>query len=197
LNSDSWKKLNHLRVKALSSVTHETQQQKYALLLAVRITELCQDSCELIKNNRLSSVPIIMRSALESYIDLKCIINDASHIKQMNESFDNFKNKITTKGKISQKFKSAGEEETYTGLYRYLCRSAHGNIESLVRDHTIDGTISIGQNPPPQLARQYINQTIALAATAMIEALSSVDHPKDLMLEFQKIQNLAGAGEYA
>ena len=197
LSRDNWKELNRLRLKAFSSATHETLQQKYALLLAVRITELCQDSYELINNNRLASTPIIMRSALESYIDLKCILNDASHIKKMNDSFENYKNNTQKKNNIFEKFKSVGEVETYNGLYSHLCRSSHGNIDSLVRDHAFGDAISIGHSSPPLLARQYMNQIIALAATAMIEALSFINYQKDLVLEIQEIQKLAGAGEYA
>lgn len=197
MSRDCWEELNRIRFKVFSSASHETQQQKYILLLAVRITELCQDSCELIRKNRPASVPIIMRSALESYIDLRCIIDDANHISKMNESFKHFKEQVKPKDKVFDKFKSAGEVSTYNGFYSFLCRSSHGNIESLVRDHTIDGVISIGHNPPAQQIQQYTNQIIALAASAMIDALSFVDFPQDLIFEIQKIQKLASTGEYA
>ncbi|WP_392340401.1 DUF5677 domain-containing protein [Moritella marina] len=63
-------------------------------LLMTRVSELCQDALLLLDNDRVASVPILLRSALESYVDLICLINNADYVEEMNKSFDFHKKKF-------------------------------------------------------------------------------------------------------
>lgn len=198
-----WSSLNQFRIEAYKTIYHKTLQEKYVALLMTRVTELCHDASELIVLNRISSVPIIMRSAVESYIDLMCIIVDANHIAEMNRSFDHYLSKISGKSskknelKIWEKFKLAGESEIYNNLYAYLCRSAHGNIETLVRDHTTEDKISIGHSPNKEYLVLYLNQIIALASTSLIEGLSFLGFKEEQLSCIREIQHISGQGKYA
>ncbi|QFI37933.1 hypothetical protein FR932_08755 [Moritella marina ATCC 15381] len=60
----------------------------------MRVSELCQDALLLLENDRVASVPILLRSALESYVDLMCLINNADYVEEMNKSFDFHKKKF-------------------------------------------------------------------------------------------------------
>lgn len=122
MHPKTWKELVHIKDTALKSLSYNNQQQKFALLLVVRVTELCEDVMNLIEINRFASVPIILRSALESYIDLKLVTNSGNHCSVMRDSFNNYFSKKTGSGrkkdvKIYDKFEAADKTELYNGLY--------------------------------------------------------------------------------
>ncbi|MFY8272749.1 DUF5677 domain-containing protein [Pseudoalteromonas sp. SSDWG2] len=200
----TWKELNQLRYDAFSTIFHESLQEKYVALLMTRVTELCHDAIELIEHNRYASVPIIMRSALESYVDLMCLIKDPEYIKEMNKSFEIYNLKVNGQKhskkelkKIWEKFSLAEESVTYNGLYADLCRSAHGNIETLIRDHSIEEKISIGHKLSLSSEKLYLNQIITLAATSLVEGLQFLKHTGVTLDKIIKIQGLAGSANYA
>lgn len=200
---DKWLSIRNLQFEAFSEIEHYDLQQKYALLLATRVTELCSDAYELCTKGRVASIPIIMRSALESYIDLICTTLSSDHVEEMNKSFEINKAKVAGEKvksdslKIWQKFKLAGEENLYSGFYAYLCRSAHGNLENLVRDHTVDDAISLGHRPDSSIVSLYKNQIIGIATTALVEALEFVKFEGTQLKQLKVIQEQSGAGEYA
>lgn len=200
---DKWLRISRLQFEAFSEVEHYDLQQKYVLLLATRVTELCSDAYELCTRGRVASVPIIMRSALESYIDLMCTKFSSSHVEEMNKSFEIYKAKMageTVKNdslKIWQKFKLAGEEDLYSGFYADLCRSAHGNLETLIRDHTVGDAISLGHRPDLPIVSLYSNQIIGIATTALVEALELVKFEGTQLRQLKVIQEQSGAGEFA
>lgn len=203
MDQTAWSSLNQLRLEAFKNILYKNLQEKYVALLMTRVTELCHDAFELIQLNRIASVPIIMRSALESYVDLMCLIRNPGHIEEMNQSFDNYISKISGKSpkknelKIWGKFKLAGESESYNNFYAFLCRSAHGNIETLVRDHAIGDAISIGHSSSAESLMLYLNQTIALASTSLIEGLSFLGFKEDQLSGIKEIQHISGLGKYA
>lgn len=169
-----------------------------------RVSELCQDCLLLLKSNRVASAPIVLRSALESYIDLMCVINDIDYIDEMNKSFDFHKAKI--KGKkvntrelmsIFKKFELADEVETYNGFYAHLCRSSHGNLEMLVNFHAVGERISIGHTPNSDEIKMLENQSVAIAATALIEGLKFLGKFDSQIRKLEHIQEFAGSGKYA
>ncbi len=90
LNSSHWKELEIIRLKAFSKIHHKSLEEKYVVVLMTRVTELCQDAFELIELKRNASIPIILRSAVESYIDLRCVLKDKKHIYEMNNSYQNY-----------------------------------------------------------------------------------------------------------
>lgn len=197
-----WSSLNQLRLEAYQTIHYESLQEKYITLLMIRITELCHDAIELLTLNRISSVPIIIRSAIESYIDLACIILDENHIQEMNKSFNNYLSKLTDKLykkdnlSIWQKFKLAGEAECYNNLYQFLCRSTHGNIDSLVYNHTVGDEISIGHLPDKAQIDLYLNQIIALASTGLIDGLSFLGFKEKQLSKIREIQYISGQVGY-
>lgn len=200
---DKWLSISRLQFEAFSEIEHYDLQQKYVLLLATRVTELCSDAYELCTRGRVASVPIIMRSALESYIDLMCTTKSSAHVEEMNKSFKIYQAKMAgekVKGgnlKIWRKFELAGEQNLYSGFYAYLCRSAHGNLETLVRDHTVGDAISLGHSPDSSMVSLYRNQIIGIATTALVEALEFVKFEGSQLKQLKVIQEQSGAGEYA
>lgn len=156
LNNRVWEDLIIIRHEAFSNIFPKNKQEKYVALLMTRVSELCQDSLFLLKDARVASAPILLRSALESYIDLMCVIKNDNYIDEMNKSFDFYKTRL--KGEkvnfrelmsISNKFEIAGEADIYRGFYAHLCRSSHGNLEMLINFHTIGERISVGHVPNP------------------------------------------------
>jgi hypothetical protein len=204
LNNRIWEDLNTIRLESFSNIFHESKQEKYVALLMTRVSELCQDSLLLLKEKRVASAPIVIRSALESYVDLMCVINEVSYIDEMNKSFDFHKTKV--KGErvkfrelmsISKKFEIAGEVDTYSGFYAHLCRSSHGNLEMLINFHSVGELISIGHTPNPNKIKMLENQSVALAATALIEGLKFLGQFEKLTDKLDHIQKCAGNGKYA
>ncbi len=169
-----------------------------------RVTELSQDTLLLLKENRIASAPIILRSALESYVDLMCVINEVNYIDEMNKSFDFYKTKTTGKKvnfrelmSISKKFELAGEVDIYNGFYSHLCRNSHGNLEMLINFHSVGEQISIGHNPKEDEVKTLENQTIALSATALISGLKFFGGFESQIVQLEHIQQCAGSGKYA
>jgi len=204
LNNRVWEDLNTIRLEAFSNIFHENKQEKYVALLMTRVSELCQDSLLLLQEKRVASAPIVLRSALESYVDLMCVINDVSFIDQMNKSFDFLKAKINGESvnfrelkSISKKFELAGEVDTYSGFYAHLCRSSHGNLEMLINFHAVGERISIGHSPNPDEIKILENQSVALAATALIEGLKFLGKFEKQISNLEHIQKCAGNGKYA
>lgn len=204
MNSRVWDDLNTIRIDAFSNIYHENKQEKYVALLMTRVSELCHDSLLLLKESRIASAPIVLRSALESYVDLMCVINDISYIDEMNKSFDFHKIKMQGgKGDsrklmtIKKKFELAGEIETYNGFYANLCRSSHGNVEMLVNFHSVGKSISIGHKPDLDEVKLLENQAAALVATALIEGLKFLGEFENQINKLEHIQKCAGNGKYA
>ncbi|OEE71964.1 DUF5677 domain-containing protein [Vibrio genomosp. F6] len=199
----NWDLIKQCQYQAFSDIQHETLQEKYILLLATRVVELCEDAFMLAQNQRVASVPIVMRSALESYVDLMCLKADHTHIDEMNKSFSNYKAKLRGekqgKGtkKIWQKFKLINEEKLYSGFYSHLCRSSHGNLETLIRDHVVEERISIGHSAEESCISLYKSQIIGLATTALIEALEYLGCSSKQVEQLKTIRTESDVQPYA
>ena len=187
----SWDQFLTVRDASLSKLTHRNLQEKYCLLLLVRIMELCQDAQELLELGRVASIPVILRSAIESYVDLQLMIASEEHIEFMNsslnermsrifkdvdeEKYEEFRDKIsvpdTWRKKIKHKFYDAGKKGLYQGLYAHLCRHAHGNLEALLQDHTRDNKIALGHTPEPAVSQFYARQILVMAVASLRDVL--------------------------
>ena len=64
-----------------------SDQEKLVLVLLVRIVEFSQDCFTLLNANRITSVPIIQRSAVETFLDMKCMIRDKDYEKSMQNEY--------------------------------------------------------------------------------------------------------------
>jgi hypothetical protein len=204
LNNLVWDEINEIRFDAFSKIFHKNKQGQYVALLMTRVTELCQDTLLLLKESRIASAPIVLRSALESYVDLMCVINEVNYIDEMNKSFDLYKIKITGKKanfrelmSISKKFELAGEPDIYNGFYSHLCRNSHGNLEMLINFHSVDEKISIGHKPNVDEIKMLENQSVALASTTLISGLKFFGGFESQIKELEHIQKRAGSGKYA
>ncbi|MGB2742222.1 MAG: DUF5677 domain-containing protein [Cognaticolwellia sp.] len=204
LNSHVWDEINAIRLDAFSKIYYKNRQEQYVALLMTRVSELCQDSLLLLKENRIASAPILLRSALESYVDLMCVINDIDYIDEMNKSFDFRKKK--EKGEqvdlrellsIKKKFVLADELGIYNGFYAHLCRSSHGNLEMLINYHAVGESISIGHLPDLNEVKTLENQAIALTATALISGLKFLGKFDNQISLLEHIQKSSGSGKYA
>ncbi|ATC84391.1 DUF5677 domain-containing protein [Pseudoalteromonas agarivorans] len=203
MNSRVWDEINAIRFDAFSKIHYKNKQEKYAALLMTRVSELCQDSHLLLKENRIASAPIILRSALESYVDLMCVIKDIDYIDEINKSFDFYKKKV--KGEqvnlrellsIKKKFELADELGIYNGFYAHLCRNSHGNVEMLVNYHAVGENISIGHTPDLNEVKTLENQAIALTASALISGLKLLGKFDSQINLLEHIQKRAGSGKY-
>ncbi|EPP5373310.1 DUF5677 domain-containing protein [Vibrio cholerae] len=201
MSDDKWDKLRAIQIKVYQQVIHEDIQQKYVLLLATRVVELSQDAYFLCCVNRVASVPVLMRSALESYVDLQCVKNDEGYIQEMNRSVQYYMDELRGGRNVKNtsvwgRFKRAGEGHRYR-FYSSLCRSTHGNLESLIRDHTIDGIVSLGHEHCADDIRLYQNQIVEISVSALISAFSFVGFKGPLLNELQIIHSEAASGKYA
>lgn len=75
-----WDKFIVERDKFLSSFEFENQTEKFILVLYARINSLSEELIFLAKNSWFTSSQILMRSILETYIDLKCLVDDDSFV---------------------------------------------------------------------------------------------------------------------
>ncbi len=177
-SSEAWKDFEEVKRLNLQLVKFENMQQKTAVLLLVRVTELCSETMLLVNQGCICSAPIILRSALESYIDMSCVIKSERHLDEMRGSFQGYQSKKEGKKRnlqpmsIESKFKFAGKLEAYRGIYADLCLSAHGSIAIAVADHAAGNDVSVGHEADPVRKRLYLNHIIFLASTALIECLT-------------------------
>lgn len=204
MNKAALDKLDLVQQKIFSNFSYDGLQQKYVLLLMVRIAELCSDASSLLMIGRFSSAPILLRSALESYVDLKCMILDEEHADEMRKSFNLWMSKEFEEDdpeksqeyrdlangravNIKTKFIRANEEDTYKNYYSSLCRHAHGNLERLITEHVIDNTISIGHEVDSKRKTTFFDQAVALRATALHHGLKFIDKESEFLSELNSV----------
>ncbi|EMC4027106.1 hypothetical protein VDT04_003417 [Vibrio cholerae] len=164
-----WCDFVDFRTEFTQDLHFRDQHSKFVLAYWARVNSLCSEIMVLIKNGCYTSIPIIMRSSLESLVDLRCLIIDSSYIEQVfaaeskseykhmkqysdsnpyylgsssirKESLDKLK-PVKRSLDIADKFKKAGCEELYSTVYNQLCRHAHGNITALASKNFENGTI--------------------------------------------------------
>ena len=179
---NDWVTLLKLRNDTLNGINYEDQQQKYVLLLATRITELCLDVVTLLNNNSAASAPIILRTALESYADLVGCIQRTEYPEIMTKSFywqlhevlkyqDREKSDYyKERGQyfpVNKRFSSSGLNELFNGYYKALSLHSHGNLSALVEFNTNDeGSILNTVNNDVKLLN-YFDQTVHLFALVL------------------------------
>ena len=156
---ENWVSLLKLRESEFDGLEYSTIQEKYVLLLATRISELCLDAVLLLNQNRISSVPVILRTALESYADLKLIIEDSSYYEEMRkllywqlhevskgidaEKSEHYKS-IGKYLSVNRRFSKAGLSDLFNGYYKALSLHCHGNLSALIEFHSEDNNVYLG-----------------------------------------------------
>ncbi|API87296.1 DUF5677 domain-containing protein [Francisella uliginis] len=81
-----WDKFILTRDKLFSDIKFKNQKEKFILVLEARINSLTEELLFLARNSRYTSSQILMRSTIETYIDLKCLVQDDSFIDVLIQS---------------------------------------------------------------------------------------------------------------
>jgi hypothetical protein len=155
-----WDEFCDFRNIYLESLNFTDDRSKFILALWARINSLCEETIVLVKSDCFVSPQILMRSTLESFVDLRCLISDEDYVKNImaaqadsmyknlnkhSESnpyykgitkanpkhIENLKEEKTNSINIFERFKKAGCEDLYSTVYNTLCRYTHGNISAL------------------------------------------------------------------
>lgn len=78
-----WDKYITERNRALSPMKFTNDTEKFIWVLFVRINSLSDEIIFLVRNSQFSSSQILIRSVLETYIDLKCLVDDDLFIENL------------------------------------------------------------------------------------------------------------------
>ena len=179
---EDWVSLLKLRKSELDGLEYSTLQEKYILLLATRISELCLDAVLLLNQNRTSSVPVILRTALESYADLSSCIKDPDHCDEMTKLLywqlhevvkgvdkkrsEHYKS-IGKFLSVNKRFSKAGLSELFNGYYKALSLHCHGNLSSLIEFHSKDNNAYLGTIADADKTILFFDQATSLLALCL------------------------------
>ncbi|HDM8130192.1 TPA: hypothetical protein P0E14_005048 [Vibrio harveyi] len=205
---DDWVGLLQFRDEKFALLVHDNLQEKYIIALAIRVTELCLDAVVLLINHRISSVPIVLRSALETFADLQCCIKDKSHPEAMTKAqyqrlYDLQKHiesdkaeeykKLGKKLSVWDRFKKADLVELYNGYYSILSMYAHGNVGALIESNSKDSQILLGSAYDDEKLLQFFEQAINLAALSIRDGLeffgvdkATLEYPQKILDKLNK-----------
>lgn len=198
-----WCDFVDFRAEFTQDLNFRDQHSKFVLAYWARVNSLCSDVMILIKNGGYASVPIIMRSSLESLVDLRCLLIDSSyidrifasqseseykHMKQYSDTNPYYLGSSPVNGEtldklkpikrsldIAAKFKKAGCEELYSTVYNQLCRHAHGNITALASKHFEDENIVLKSNIKDSELLFILSSTINAAVVSTHDLLEFFD----------------------
>ncbi|MEZ9233982.1 DUF5677 domain-containing protein [Shewanella sp. 10N.286.52.A9] len=204
---DDWVGLLKFRNEKFKSIKHNNLQEKYILALSIRVSELCLDAVILLNNRRISSVPVILRSALESYVDLQCCIRDVNHPsfmtkaqhwrlyelhKHINSGAAEEYKKLGKKLSVWERFKKAELVELYNAYYSYLSMHSHGNVGALAENSDGEKVI-LGSAYDDEKSLQYFDQAINLVALSIKDVLvfyhfdsDSIEYPAKIIDKINK-----------
>jgi hypothetical protein len=156
---ENWVSLLKLKESEFDGLEYSTLQEKYIFLLAARISELCLDAVLLLNQKRISSVPVILRTAMESYADLSSCIEDSNYCEEMTKSLywqlhevskgvdterSEYYKSIGKFLPVSKRFSKAGLSELFNGYYKVLSLHSHGNLLPLIEFHSEDSNVYLG-----------------------------------------------------
>lgn len=131
----------------------EYQQHLYLVSLYCRIIELTHSCTILMKEKIISGVPIILRTVLETFADLKNLSDDEKYVNFMKAGYlkEWLRKKVyaeheTELQKLKKKryaplnhyerLEKAGMVNEYRSVYNFLCSHSHSNIRSLYYRYT-------------------------------------------------------------
>ncbi|EIZ1340461.1 hypothetical protein WB861_004586 [Vibrio parahaemolyticus] len=198
-----WCDFVDFRTEFTQDLHFRDQHSKFVLAYWARVNSLCSEIMVLIKNGCYTSIPIIMRSYLESLVDLRCLIIDSSYIEQVfaaeseseykhmkqysdsnpyylgsspvsAESLDILKPVKRSLG-IADKFKKAGCEELYSTVYNQLCRHTHGNITALASKNFENETIVLSSRIKDSELLFILSSTVNAAVLSTHDLLEFYD----------------------
>ncbi|MCL2918168.1 DUF5677 domain-containing protein [Shewanella litorisediminis] len=179
---ENWVSLLKLRESELDGLEYNTLQEKYILLLTTRISELCLDAVLLLNQNRISSAPVILRTALESYADMISCIEDSAHCEDMTQSLywqlheiskgvdkerSDYYKSIGKFLPVNKRFSKAGLSDLFNGYYKALSLHSHGNLSSLIEFHSKDNNAYLGTISEDDKTIMFFEQAVNLLALCL------------------------------
>lgn len=179
---DNWVSLLKLRESEFDGLEYSTLQEKYILLLATRISELCLDAVLLLNQNRISSAPVILRTALESYADMISCIEDSTHCEEMTQSLywqlheiskgvdkerSEYYKSIGKFLSVKKRFTNAGLSDLFNGYYKELSLHSHGNLSSLIEFYSKDNNAYFGTIAEDEKTILFFEQAVNLLALCL------------------------------
>jgi len=217
---EQWDKFVSLRDAQINGAKFEKEQDKFVLALFARINSISNDIITLAKANQFSSSRILMRSALETYVDLKCLVDDPEYLEAIKSaeleqkikylkhySSDNEyyskqdadrqrleelkKNSDSSKClNIFQRFEKAEELDAYRTVYSNLCLFSHGNISALASDNFKNGHVILNAFPDDATVKFIMSGTVNVAIAATVETLAYFDHEEKIIKPFKDFLEL-------
>ena len=199
---EDWVILLKLRESEFNGLEYSTLQEKYVLILATRISELCLDTVLLLNQNRISSAPIILRTALESYADLSSCITDPTYWEQLTKSLywqlhevskglnteraEHYKS-IGKYLSVNKRFSKAGLSGLFNGYYKALSLHSHGNLSSLIEFHSNDSNAYLGTISDDDKTIEYFEQATNLLALCLRDTWEFFEISQQGIQEAQRI----------
>ncbi len=201
-----WDEYVAFRNSKLEGLHFYDQRSKFILALYARINSLCEETLTLVSNGCYVSPQILMRSTLESYVDLRCLIKDENYVncifaaeaeaEHKNLSHYSSENpyyqgtqpvssskleelKIEkSKGlNIYERFKKAECGDLYRTVYNNLCRYTHGNISALASKNFENDKVVISRKISNADLLFILSSTINIALSSSIDVLEYFSAP--------------------
>jgi hypothetical protein len=186
MDCSTWEELQLLRSEVFSEIKITTYKDKVIASYMARLLALTDDIFTLMNINQYSSVEILMRSVLETYIELRCVLEDKEYLESLelnaqlerrkyykqfkydnpfygnesSEEVEEILSKIPNKNPMSvfDKFKKENEVDAYNTLYAFFCRFSHGGLQALASKH-LGGSNVILQKQPPESWSKFVEES--------------------------------------
>ncbi|EHZ2730708.1 hypothetical protein K5N59_002929 [Vibrio parahaemolyticus] len=187
------------RNEILSSVIINSHRDKVVASCMARILGITDDIQTLVISQQYSSIEILMRSVLETYIEIRCLIEDEGYIDKFDlnceleerKYYQNFKENSPFYNGLSSekvksilesipnkkpmaifdKFKKVDEVDAYNTLYAHFCRFSHGGLQALASKHFDDNNVVI-QKSPKKVEMKFIEESSFNVVVATLVAVS-------------------------
>lgn len=211
-----WSEYCRYRDSNLHKLRYSDQRTKLILALWARINALCDDTLFLVGGDRSVSLQILMRSTLETFVDLRCLLIDEEHVDCIfaSEADSEYKNlsyydadnpyyshtsrpsdevlgELRDEKKkslsIYDRFKKAECGDLYRTVYNNLCRYTHGNVSALASKNFEDDKIVIHTSIVDTDLVFTLSSTINVALSSTIDVFELFEIDSD---EREKCANL-------
>lgn len=217
---EQWDSYVLLRNTQLEGTKWVSEQDKIVLALFARINSISYDIITLARAKQFSSTRILMRSALESFVDLRCLVGDPEYLVAMKNaeldqqirhlkhyssdnryysSMDADKEKLKELGgsfdrkksiNIYDRFKKADALDVYPTVYNKLCLFSHGNISALASDNFENGHVVLNKFPDDITIEYIMSSTVRTAIASSIEVSAYFDHEEKIVKPFKDLLGL-------
>ena len=161
-----------------------------------------------------------MRSSLETYVDLQCLVDDANYLDVIKNveidkeikylkhySTDNnyysqldaneqrleeLKKNFDPKKclNIFQRFEKANEVDAYRTVYNKLCLFSHGNFSALASDNFKNGHVVLNVVPEDPTMEFILSGTLRAAIGATLEILAYFNNEEKILKPFKDLLGL-------